>query len=134
MNSDTQLFLIVTPNNPTGTSLSYAELETIADALPEDVLFVIDEAYADYHPDGWKTGIDLLKAGYDNVLVTRTFSKAHALAGLRCGYGLGHPDILRKIARFGCGPGSTNMVAFGAVGSGAREAVTDICTKMPYLL
>jgi histidinol-phosphate aminotransferase len=115
VDSDTQLFLVVTPNNPTGTSLSYAELETIADALPRDVLFVIDEAYADYHPDGWKTGIDLLKAGYDNVLVTRTFSKAHALAGLRCGYGLGHPDILKKIAGFGCGPGSTNIVAFGAV-------------------
>jgi histidinol-phosphate aminotransferase len=115
VDSDTRIFLVVTPNNPTGTSLSYAEIEAIVDALPKDVLFVLDEAYADYHPEGWKTGIDLLKAGHHNVLVTRTFSKAQALAGLRCGYGLGHPDILKKIQRFGCGPGSTNIVAFGAV-------------------
>ncbi len=115
VDSKTQLFVVVTPNNPTGTSLTYAEIETIADALPKDILFVLDEAYADYHPDEWKTGIDLLKAGRRNVLVTRTFSKAQALAGLRCGYGLGHPDILKKIAKFGCGPGSTNIVAFGAV-------------------
>jgi histidinol-phosphate aminotransferase len=115
VDSNTQLFVVVTPNNPTGTSLTYAEIETIAEALPKNVLFILDEAYADYHPDGWKTGIDLLKAGHHNVLVTRTFSKAQALAGLRCGYGLGHPDILKKITKFGCGPGSTNIVAFGAV-------------------
>jgi len=115
VDSDTRIFLVVTPNNPTGTSLSYAELETIAEALPKDVLFVLDEAYADYHPEGWKTGLDLLKAGHDRVLVSRTFSKAHALAGLRCGYGLGHPDILKKLAGFGCGPGSVSIVAFGAV-------------------
>jgi histidinol-phosphate aminotransferase len=47
--------------------------------------------------------------------VTRTFSKAHALAGLRCGYGIGHPDILKEIMKFGCGAGSINMAVFGAV-------------------
>ena len=115
VDSNTQLFIMVTPNNPTGTSLSYVELKAIADALPKHVLFIIDEAYADYLPDGWRTGIDLIKAGYQNVLVTRTFSKAHGMAGLRCGYGVGHPDILKSITKFGCGPASTNIVAFGAV-------------------
>lgn len=114
VDADTRLFMIISPNNPTGSSLDYADLKKIADALPKKVLLVIDHAYADYLPDG-KTGIDLIKEGHGNVLVTRTFSKAHALAGLRCGYGIAHPDILKEIAKFGCGPGSTNMAVFGAV-------------------
>ncbi len=118
----TQMFIMVSPNNPTGTSLSYQQLKRIADALPAKVLLVIDEAYADYLPDNWGTGIDLLKAGYKNVLVTRTFSKAHGMAGLRSGYGLGHPDILKRITQFGCGPASTSIVAFGAI----QGALNDI--------
>jgi histidinol-phosphate aminotransferase len=114
VDSDTRLFMLISPNNPTGSSLDYADLKKIADALPKKVLFVIDQAYADYLPDG-KTGIDLVREGYRNVLVTRTFSKAHALAGLRCGYGIGHPDIFKEITKFGCGPGSINMAVFGAV-------------------
>jgi histidinol-phosphate aminotransferase len=114
VDTQTRILLVVTPNNPTGTTLSYAEMKHIADSLPDGVLFVLDQAYADYETDG-RSGIDLLKEGYSNVLVTRTFSKAYALAGLRCGYGLAHPDILNEIRKYGCGPGSINMAAFGAV-------------------
>jgi histidinol-phosphate aminotransferase len=114
VDSDTRLFMLISPNNPTGSTLEYPELKKIADALPKKVLFVIDQAYVDYAPVG-KTGIDLVREGYRNVLVTRTFSKAHALAGLRCGYGIGHPDILKEILKFGCGAGSINMAVFGAV-------------------
>lgn len=115
VDGDTKIFLIVSPNNPTGATAPYDQLKRVADALPDGVLFVIDEAYSDYLPDGFKTGLDLIKEGYDNVLVTRTFSKSHAMAGLRCGYGIAHPDILAKIAKFGCGPGSISIVAFGAI-------------------
>ncbi|MBT7582420.1 MAG: aminotransferase class I/II-fold pyridoxal phosphate-dependent enzyme, partial [Kordiimonadaceae bacterium] len=94
VDADTKIFLIVSPNNPTGATAPYAQLKRVADSLPKDVLFVIDEAYADYLPDSFKTGLDLIKEGYSNVLVTRTFSKAHAMAGLRSGYGVAHPDIL----------------------------------------
>jgi histidinol-phosphate aminotransferase len=114
IDSDTRLFMIISPNNPTGSTLDYAQLERIADALPKKALFVIDHAYADYLPEG-KTGIDLVKEGHTNVMVTRTFSKAHALAGLRCGYGIAHPDVLKEIAKYGCGAGSTNIAVFGAV-------------------
>lgn len=113
VDADTKLLFTVTPNNPTGTTLSYDDLRTLADGLPKHVLLVIDEAYIHYQPGG-KTGIELVKEGYGNVLTTRTFSKAYALAGLRCGYGIGHPDIMKKIAEFGCGPTSTNMAGFGA--------------------
>ncbi len=114
VDSDTRLFVLVTPNNPTGTTVSYAEIKNIADALPKDVLFVLDQAYVDYQ-DRQKSGVDLIKEGYTNVLVTKTFSKSFALAGLRCGYGLAHPDILREIKKFGCGPAAVNIAAYGAV-------------------
>ncbi|MEP7244463.1 MAG: histidinol-phosphate transaminase [Gammaproteobacteria bacterium] len=114
IDNDTRLAMVISPNNPTGTTMGYDDLKKIADALPKKGILVCDHAYQDYAGDG-KTGLDLLKEGYKNVLVTRTFSKAHALAGLRCGYGMAHPDILKAIANFGCGAGSTNMAAFGAV-------------------
>lgn len=132
VDADTQMFIMVSPNNPTGTSLNYAELKRIADALPKTVLFVIDEAYADYLPDGWQSGIDLLKAGYENVLVTRTFSKAHAMAGMRCGYGLGHPDILNTITHFGCGPASTSIIVYGAV-QGALSDLAHVRRSRAYV-
>lgn len=113
VDANTKLLFTVTPNNPTGTTLSYDDLRTLAEGLPKQVLLVIDEAYIHYQSGG-KTGIDLVKEGHRNVLTTRTFSKAYALAGLRCGYGIGHPDIMKKIAGFGCGPTSTNMAGFGA--------------------
>ena len=114
IDADTRLLMLVSPNNPTGSTLDYPVLKKIADALPKKVLFVIDQAYLDYAPDG-KNGIDLVREGHRNVLVTRTFSKAHALAGLRCGYGVGHPDILGEIQKFGCDEGCINMAVFGAV-------------------
>lgn len=113
VDGNTKLFYLVQPNNPTGTLLDYTGLVKIADSLPRDVLFLIDEAYIHFCHDG-RTGLDLVKAGYENVLVTRTFSKAYALAGLRCGYGIGHPDIMRQLSAFGCGPTSTNMAGYGA--------------------
>ncbi len=114
VDSETRIFMVVTPNNPTGSALSYDEMKRIVNALPKEVLFVLDEAYADYQPDR-KTGVDLVKEGHSNVLATRTFSKAHALAGMRCGYGLAHPDVLKEITKFGCGPGSINFVGYAAV-------------------
>jgi histidinol-phosphate aminotransferase len=114
VDDETRIFHLVTPNNPTGTTLGYAGIKRIADALPKDVLFVLDQAYVDYSTEE-QSGLDLLKAGYTNVLVTRTFSKVYAMAGLRCGYGLAHPDILKETGKFGCGPASINMAGYGAV-------------------
>jgi len=120
VDGNTKIFYIVQPNNPTGTSVTGDVLAKIADWLPPEVIFVIDEAYIHFMDNG-ATGIDLLKDGRKNVLVTRTFSKAYALAGLRIGYGLGHPDVMTQIARFGCGPTSTNMAGFGAAAASLED-------------
>ena len=115
VDANTRIIFIASPNNPTGSALSSEQLQALAGNLPGHVLLVLDEAYVHYQAPGHQTGFDLIKAGYTNVLVTRTFSKVHALAGLRCGYGAGHPDILKNLKKFGCDPGSTNRAAFGAV-------------------
>ena len=120
VDNETRILFAVTPNNPTGLSLSYEELKTIADGLPRRVLFIVDEAYIDIDPPK-KSGIDLVREGYPNVLVTRTFSKAYALAGLRCGYGIGHPDLMKKLSKYGCGPTSTNMAGFGAMAASLAD-------------
>ena len=114
VDTETRIFMVVTPNNPTGAALDGATIRQIADALPERVLFVLDQAYIDYTDDGG-SGLDLLREGYRNVLVTQTFSKAFAMAGLRCGYGMAHPDVLREIRKFGTGPASVNIAGYGAV-------------------
>ena len=114
VDSETRIFMVVSPNNPTGATLSYADIKHIADSLPKDVLFVLDQAYIHYY-DGGRSGADLVKEGYPNVLVTQTFSKAFALAGLRCGYGLAHPDVLNEIKKFGTGPASINIAGYGAL-------------------
>jgi histidinol-phosphate aminotransferase len=99
VDSETKILYLVNPNNPTGTTLSYEELESMVAALPKDVLFFIDEAYIAFLPKG-KTGVDLLKSGHENVFVTRTFSKEYGLAGLRVGYGIGHPHVIEKVSNY----------------------------------
>lgn len=99
VNERTRLVFIANPNNPTGTHLGHDALETFIDSLPAHALVVLDEAYfelmnaADY-PDGLRW-----LPRFANLLVTRTFSKAYGLAGLRCGYGVGHPDLIALLER-----------------------------------
>jgi histidinol-phosphate aminotransferase len=70
------------------------EMDRFLEKVPEDVLVILDEAYCDYveHPD-YSHSLDYLRAGR-YLIVLRTFSKAHGLAGLRIGYGLGHPEVV----------------------------------------
>ncbi len=97
----TRLVLVCSPNNPTGTAVRRAELEAFLDAVPGDVLVVIDEAYREFVRDaGVPDALDMYR-GRANVAVLRTFSKAYGLAGLRVGYAVAHErvaDALRKTA------------------------------------
>ncbi|PIE23967.1 MAG: histidinol-phosphate transaminase [Neptuniibacter caesariensis] len=95
----TRIIFIANPNNPTGTWLGKTELCAFLDQVPENVLVVLDEAYTEYvkEPD-FVNGLDLLKA-YPNLIVTRTFSKAYGLAGLRVGYSVSNVDIANILSR-----------------------------------
>ncbi|HEY2443576.1 MAG TPA: pyridoxal phosphate-dependent aminotransferase, partial [Streptosporangiaceae bacterium] len=109
----TRVVLVCNPNNPTGTTVSRAELEKFLDRVPEDCLVVLDEAYREYVrdpsvPDGLR-----LYAERPNVAVLRTFSKAYGLAGLRVGF-LVAAEPVAAAARMTMLPFSVNHVAQAA--------------------
>ena len=114
----TALVFIANPNNPTGTMISAAEVQKLAEALPPQALLVLDGAYAEY-VEGYDGGAALVGAR-DNVVMTRTFSKIYGLGGLRIGwgYGPGHViDVLNRIR----GPFNTSQAALDT----AEAAVHD---------
>jgi len=100
VNLQTRVVYIANPNNPTGTLLPAAEIDRFLDSLPEHVITVLDEAYYDY-ANHFATGqgveyshaLEYVRQGR-RVVVLRTFSKAHGLAGLRVGYGFGPAELL----------------------------------------
>ncbi|MBQ0724765.1 MAG: histidinol-phosphate transaminase [Cycloclasticus sp.] len=100
INEKTSVVFIANPNNPTGTWLEANELENFIQALPVHVMVVLDEAYGEYlDPSEAPKSIVFLKK-YPNVIITRTFSKAYGLAGLRVGYALSQPgvaDLLNRV-------------------------------------
>jgi len=96
---DTRVLWIANPNNPTGTFLPWAEIGAFLESVPPQVLVVLDEAYGDYLPHVDRLDTVEWLARFPNLLITRTFSKAYGLAGLRVGYGLGHPDVIDLLNR-----------------------------------
>jgi histidinol-phosphate aminotransferase len=94
---DAGMFYICTPNNPTGTLTSHSDIEFLLANKPKDSILLVDEAYI--HFSDATTALDLVKANKD-VIVLRTFSKIYGMAGLRCGFGIGRPDLLEKMTAF----------------------------------
>lgn len=93
-----KLLYIANPNNPTGTLLAATELRRFLTALPDGVLCVLDEAYAEYaEPE--PEGIALLREGFGPLCVLRTFSKVYGLAALRIGYALASPEVADALDR-----------------------------------
>jgi histidinol-phosphate aminotransferase len=90
----TRLVFVANPNNPTGTTVPPAELKKFVSEVPDTVLLVLDEAYIDFLEDA-ADFLPLIRAGKKpNLLLMRTFSKIFGLAGLRVGYGVGHPELI----------------------------------------
>jgi histidinol-phosphate aminotransferase len=95
----TRLIFVCTPNNPTGTAVSHAELTEFLDQVPQDCLVVLDEAYVQYVRDpGVPDGLSVY-ADRPNVALLRTFSKAYGLAGLRVGYLIGHEPVVQAVRK-----------------------------------
>jgi histidinol-phosphate aminotransferase len=90
---DTRVLWIANPNNPTGTFLPAAALRDFIVSLPRDVVVVLDEAYNEYLPPAERVDTTSWLADLPNLVITRTFSKIHGLAGLRIGYALTSPEI-----------------------------------------
>ncbi|HVO71758.1 MAG TPA: pyridoxal phosphate-dependent aminotransferase [Aggregatilineaceae bacterium] len=95
---DAGLFYICTPNNPTGTLTSHADIEYLVEHKPRNSVVLVDEAYI--HFSDATSAIDLARADRD-VIVLRTFSKLYGMAGLRCGVAMGRPDLLAQLGKVG---------------------------------
>ena len=120
----TRLLFLANPNNPTGSYLSEAELRRLREGLPERVLLVVDSAYAEYvTEDDYGSGAGLVEA-FDNVVMTRTFSKIHGLAALRLGWAYCPPAVAGVLDRLR-GPFNVSQAAqaAGVAALGDRDHV-----------
>jgi histidinol-phosphate aminotransferase len=118
---DTRVLWIANPNNPTGTFLPWAEIEAFLGTVPPHVLVVLDEAYGEYLPPAERCDTAAWLTRFPNLLISRTFSKAYGLAGLRVGYGLGHPEVIDLLNRVRH-PFNVNLPALAA----AEAALDDV--------
>ena len=107
---ETRAVILCNPNNPSGTYLTLEEVRDFADALPESVLLILDEAYVEFVDDPSYKDSHTLPLERENVVVARTFSKAHGLAGLRAGYGIASDKVADYAERVRF-PVSVNLAA-----------------------
>ena len=118
--ADTRMIFIANPNNPTGTLLSNADLSAFLEKVPADVLVVLDEAYGEYLPEALKSDALTWLSRFPNLIVTRTFSKAYGLAGLRVGYALASAavaDMMNRVRQ----PFNVNNLALAAAAAALND-------------
>lgn len=115
-----KMVFIANPNNPTGTFLSADALLRFMRELPADILVVLDEAYNEYLPEDKRyDSVSWLKE-YPNLIISRTFSKAYGLAGLRVGYALAHEQVTDMVNRVRQ-PFNVNSIAQAAAVAALRD-------------
>jgi histidinol-phosphate aminotransferase len=113
VDDETYVAWLANPNNPTGTFARSEAIEAFLRRVPERVLVVLDEAYNEYLPHDLKADSARWLKRHPNLVITRTFSKAYGLAGLRVGYALAHPsvaDVMNRVRQ----PFNVNSMALAA--------------------
>lgn len=121
----TRLVFVCNPNNPTGTTVSRAELTRFLDRVPADVLVVLDEAYREFVTDAdVPDGLEFARTRR-NVAVLRTFSKAYGLAGLRVGYAVAAPEVIEAVRKV--------YVAFSVNAVAQTAAIASLDAKQELL-
>jgi len=128
IDANTRLVFLANPNNPTGTLFDAAELDRFLERVPDHVVVALDEAYCDFAQHfaaqrgvRYSHSMDYVREGR-NVVVLRTFSKAHGLAGLRVGYGFGPPALLHYFNRMRTTFSVSAVAQAGAIAALADEA------------
>jgi histidinol-phosphate aminotransferase len=96
---NTRVVLVANPNNPTGTAARKEDLARFVNAVPENVLVALDEAYVEFLDEPLDLLAEIRSGRRANLLLMRTFSKIYGLAGLRIGYGVGHPDLIAEFEK-----------------------------------
>lgn len=116
----TRVIFVANPNNPTGTLASRESLEKLIAGVPDHVVLVLDEAYIEFLDDPADFLPVIRQGAKPNLILMRTFSKIHGLAGLRIGYGIGHPEFIAAFEKVRQ-PFNTNVIAQ----AGAQAALSD---------
>ncbi|MGC6512111.1 MAG: histidinol-phosphate transaminase [Parvibaculales bacterium] len=120
VSQNTKIVFLANPNNPTGTMISKQDVHRLHAGLREDIVLVLDGAYAEYvDPEKYEDGFALVDAA-SNVVTTRTFSKVHGLAALRLGWAYGAPEIIEVLNRLR-GPFNVNTPAMLAGIASVRD-------------
>src|SRR5690606_35628158 len=118
----TRLVFIANPGNPTGTYVPAEDVRRLHAGLPKNVLLVIDAAYAEYvRKNDYEAGIELVSS-YENVVMTRTFSKIYGLAAMRIGWMYGPLHVIDALNRVR-GPFNVNALAIEAGAAAIRDRV-----------
>lgn len=128
----TRVVLLCSPNNPTGPALRAHEVARFLSAVPREVLVVLDEAYAHFVTDPEAADGPALVAEHKNVLLLRSFSKAYGLAGLRVGYAVARPRLIRGL-RAAATPFGVNALAQSAA-SAALRAQAELEERVGHLV
>lgn len=116
--SRTRLILLCSPNNPTGPALTQDSFDRFMARVPEGVLVVLDQAYWEFITDPDAVDGLAMSKKYSNLVLLRTFSKAHGLAGLRVGYCVGHPNVIHALSKI--------VVPFGVNTLAQRAAIESV--------
>jgi len=117
----TAAVILCSPNNPTGPALTQEQIRAFVAQVPPEVLVIVDEAYIELATAPGVTSAIPLLATFPNLLILRTFSKVYALAGLRVGYGVGHPDLMGAIAAVSVPFGVSSVAQAAAVAALADQ-------------
>jgi len=96
---NTRVVFVANPNNPTGTTAGREDLARFVNAVPPNVLVALDEAYVEFLNEPLDLLPDIRNGSKPNLILMRTFSKIYGLAGLRIGYGVGHPDFIAALEK-----------------------------------
>jgi len=116
----TRMIFLANPNNPTGTLIGAADLHGFLREVPPQVVVVLDEAYNEYIPEAQRSDSLAWLGEFPNLIVTRTFSKAYGLAGLRVGYAFAHPDVADLMNRVRQ-PFNVNSISLAAAAAGLGD-------------
>jgi histidinol-phosphate aminotransferase len=115
------LVYLVSPNNPTGRLTPSNAVTAWVKRAPGNVFFLIDEAYHELVSDPlYESAVSLVNAGHKNLVVTRTFSKIYAMAGMRVGYGIAHTQVMDEIKRY-YASWNVNVVAAATASAALRD-------------
>jgi len=129
VNENTKIVFLANPNNPTGTYIGKDELRRLHAGLPKNVVFVIDAAYAEFIDEAdYDAGIELANE-FDNVIMTRTFSKLYGLGGLRIGWAYGSAEIIDVLHRVRNPFNTSNAAQVAALGAVNDDAFVEKTLK-----